>query len=384
MGPVKRSGRSWDRDAEATRAVPCGCPIGGYGENPPDRGGGVAGLTSEPSARPNLRQIAVLAGVSKSTVSNVLNNPDLVAQDTRQRVESAIAKLRYVPNGAARQLRAGTSQIVGCMLFDVSNPYFAGLVRGAEDRLAEAGMMMLMCSLDVEVAKQEHYLRTLEQHGVRGILVCPVSSDLTSLFQVQARGTPVVLIGRSTGQSDICAADVDDRLGGQLAAGHLLDLGHRELVYVVGEGLTNDRRREGVRDAVARVGGGSHTLTEITIPCRAEEEQIDAAVERIVQLAPRPTAVMCFNDHTAVSVLHGLQRRGINVPRDISLVGYDDLPFAAVLSPPLTTVRQPRYELGKAATELLLSEWTPDHRHQQIWFEPELVVRSSTAPPPKA
>jgi LacI family transcriptional regulator len=332
-----------------------------------------------PSSRANLGRIAEVAGVSKSTVSNVLNNPDVVADSTRARVQDAMAELGYVRNGAARQLRAGTSRIAGCMLFDVSNPYYAELARGAEDRLAEADLMMLMCSVDVEVGKQEHYLRLLEEQGVRGILICPVGGDLTSVLQVQARGTSVVVIGRSTGGRELCAADVDDRLGGRLAAKHLLDLGHRELVYLAGEGLSIDRRRRGVREAVATAA--NRRLTEITVPRRADQFQIDAAVERIAELRPRPTGVICFNDHTAVPVLQGLQRRGIAVPRDISLVGYDDLPFAAVLSPPLTTVRRPRYELGRAATVLLLSEFEPDHEHREILFEPELVVRASTAPP---
>lgn len=331
-------------------------------------------------ARPNVRQIAVVAGVSKSTVSNVLNNPDVVAAPTRQRVEHAMQRLGYVPNGAARQLRNGQSRIVGCMLLDVSNPYFAGVARGAEDRLAEAGMMMLLCSTDVEPARQEHYLRMLEEHGVRGILAHPIGPDLSQLGRVNDRGTPVVLMGRPAAGLDLCTVDLDDALGGRLAAEHVLGLGHRRMVYLCGDGLDVDRRRQAVRQAARQAGPGVE-LTEIVVPPRADVAQMDAAVERILALRPAPTAVVCFNDHAAVAVLHGLQRRHISVPEQISLVGYDDLPSSAVLSPALTTVRQPRYEFGRAAAELLLAEDRPEHRHQELRFEPELVVRDSTAPP---
>ncbi len=326
-----------------------------------------------------MRQIAVIAGVSKSTVSNVLTNPQVVAEATRLRVERAMEQLGYVPNGAARQLRGGPRQIAGCMLIDVSNPYFAEVARGAEDRLAEAGMMMFLCSTDVELSRQEHYLRMLEEQGVRGVLVWPLDLDLTPLVQVQRRGTPLILMGRSGEGLDMCTVDVDDGEGGRLAAEHVIALGHRRLVYVCGAGLTLDRRRQELRRTAETAVPSVH-LTEIEIPPRADVTQIDDAVETLVSLEPRPTAVLCFNDQTAVSVLHALRRRGIRVPDDISLVGYDDLPFAAVLSPPLTTIRQPGYELGRVAAEQLLAEGSPDHRHQGTRFPVELVVRASTSP----
>jgi LacI family transcriptional regulator len=330
--------------------------------------------------RPNLYQIATVARVSKSTVSNVLNQPQLVAEETRLRVQQVMKELGYVPNGVARQLRGEPSQVAGCMVLDASNPYFADVARGAEDRFAEAGLVMLLCSTDVEVARQDTYLRMLEEDGVRGIVMYPVGVDLGPVLQVHRRGTPVVLLGRSEAGLPLCTVDVDDVLGGRLAAEHVLRLGHRRLVIVSGEGVVIDRRGQGVRDTV-QAFGGSVELTEIMVPARADEPHLEAAVDRILAMPERPTAVLCINDRTAGAMLHGLARRGVAVPDDISLVGYDDLPFASLLSPPLTTIRQPRYELGRVAAERLLSEWLPDHRHGQTRFEPELVVRDSTAPP---
>lgn len=331
--------------------------------------------------RASIRQVAAAAGVSTSTVSNVLNNPDLVSAGTRRRVEDAMAEVGYVRNSAARQLRGAPSAVVGCVLLDSANPFFAEVARGMEDRLAEAGCMPIVCSTDVSLAREERYLRSLEELGVRGVLVSPVGSRLDGAVGLARRGTPVVLVDHPRAGAPVCAVAVDGVRGGELAAGHLVSRGHGRIAFIrcAADLRTVDDRAEGIRRGLRTAGlAVSRALVEVRAPQPAGPDEADAAVDEVLAATPRPTAIICFNDMAAVGVLRGLRRHGLAVPEDVSLVGYDDVVFASQLSPALTTVRQPTHQLGRAAAELLLAEAEPGHRHQEIRFTPELVVRAST------
>jgi LacI family transcriptional regulator len=333
-----------------------------------------------------MREVARAAGVSVSTVANVLSRPSIVATETRRRVEEAIDSVGYVPNGPARQLRGLPSAIVGSITLDLSNPFYAEVNRGIEDRLVEEGCLILACSTDLRPAKEKRLLKLLEAQAVRGIIISPLGPDLAGLHEVGRRGTPLVLIDHPRGRLDLCAVAVDDVLGGQLAAEHVIALGHRRIAFL---GAAVDpgpviRRREGVREALTAAGlDPDDSLLDIRVGLRPPP-LVDAAalaVADILAADPPPTAVLCLNDTAALGLLDGLAAAGIRVPAEMSVVGYDDLPFARRLGPPLTTVRQPKYELGQAAAELLLDEARPDHSHREIRFQPTLVVRSSTAPP---
>jgi len=341
------------------------------------------GESAQRARRASIRQVAAAAGVSTSTVSNVLNNPDIVATDTRRRVEDAMSEVGYVRNGAARQLRGAPSTIAGCLLLDTANPFFAEVSRGIEDRLTEAGCLLIVGSTDVRVAQENNYLRMMEELGVRGILVNPASSRLDQLVRLSARGTPVVLVDHPQAGADLCAVAVDDVHGGGVAADHLLALGHRRIAFLSGRaGVRSLRdRREGVRRAMTKAGlDVSSALVDIPVPEPCTVEVADAVVDQVLAVSPRPTAVICFNDVVALGQLRGLRRHGIAVPEQMSVIGYDDVQFAEQLSPALTTIRQPKYQLGRAAADLLLAENLPGHLHQEIRFTPELVVRASTAP----
>ncbi|MFL6118007.1 substrate-binding domain-containing protein [Actinophytocola sp.] len=178
---------------------------------------------------------------------------------------------------------------------------------------------------------------------------------------------------------------VDDLLGGSLAGEHLLSLGHRRIAYLgsVVDTTPVARRRAGVRQTLADVGlDPDEALLDVRIPVNPSLADSADAVRRILTAVPRPTAVVCLNDTAALAVLRELEVAGVRVPANMSVVGYDDLPFTALLSPPLTTVAQPTYRLGYAAADLLLDEARTDHTHREILFQPSLVVRSSTAAPP--
>jgi LacI family transcriptional regulator len=345
--------------------------VGGAGDRPPRRAG--------------IRQVAAVAGVSESTVSNVLNNPHVVTVSTRQRVERAMSEVGFVRNRAAGLLRGAISTVVGCVVLDAGNLYYAEVARGIEDRLAEAGCMHLLCSSDVRPEREARYLRAFEEHGVRGVIVSPVGADTGALAQLSRRGVPVVLLDHPQDGADLCAVTVDNVAGGRAATAHLLALGHRRIAFLRGATTiaTIRQRRAGAELACRDVGlDPGRVLADVPLSDQSAGADGGPAVARLLTLRPAPTAVLCFNDASAVGLLRGLRAAGVPVPERMSVIGYDDVHFASELSPPLTTVRQPKYELGRAAAHLMLSESDAGHRHQEIRFGPELIVRRSTAAAP--
>ena len=337
--------------------------------------------------RAGMQEVALAAGVSVSTVANVLSRPGIVATDTRRRVEEAIQEVGYVPSGPARQLRGRPSPIVGSIILDLANPFYAELNRGIEDRLAETGCLLLACSTDLQVDKERELLRLLEEQAVRGIIISPTSLDIRPLLELSRRGTPVVLVDHPRNGLELCAVAVDHVLGGRLAAEHLAALGHRRIGFLTGAADPSSvvGRRQGLREGLAAAGlDPDQALLEIRVSLQSPKpmEATAAAVEHLLTATPRATGVVCVNDAAALAVLQVLDEAGLRAPDDLSVVGYDDLQFAARLSPSLTTVSQPKRELGVSAADLLLDEARPGHVHQELWFEPTLAVRASTGPCP--
>jgi LacI family transcriptional regulator len=332
-----------------------------------------------------MREVARAAGVSVSTVANVLSRPAIVAPETRRRVQEAMRRVGYVRSGPARMLRGVPSPIVGTVLLDLANPFYAQVNRGIEDRLADQGCLVLAGSTDLDAAKERWLLGLLEEQAVRGVIIAPIDPDLTGLLELRRRGTPVVLVDHPRGRADLCAVAVDHTLGGCLAAEHLLALGHRRMAYLlIGsvDAAAVKRRRAGVRQALAAAGlDPEEWLLDVRMSVDAPGG-VTTAIEQILTSVPRPTAVICLNDIAALEVLRGLEAAGIRVPEEMSVVGYDDLPFAVQLSPSLTTVAQPTYQLGHAAADLLLDEARGEHTHREILFQPSLLTRSSTTVPP--
>ncbi|WP_432976937.1 LacI family DNA-binding transcriptional regulator [Dactylosporangium sp. CA-233914] len=324
--------------------------------------------------RRGMREVASAAGVSVSTVANVLNNPAVVAEGTRRRVEAAMDSVGFVRSGPARQLRGLPSRLVGSVTLDQANPFYAELNRGIEDHLDDAGCMLLTCSTDLRADKELRLLRLLEEQSPRGVIITPTGEEPQRLTAVVARGTPVVLLDARQNSLDLCAVAVDHVLGGRLAGEHLVRLGHRRVAFVTaGPDIEPVRQRhDGLRQAL----GGPPV--EVRLAAAGFAEGTDAAVRALVEAADPPTAAVCVNDVVAVALIRGLQARGLRVPEDLSVVGYDDLPFAAHVRPALTTVRRPIRELGRIAAELLLDESAAGHRHRELVFAPELVTRATT------
>ncbi|WP_410808895.1 LacI family DNA-binding transcriptional regulator [Micromonospora sp. 067-2] len=331
----------------------------------------------------SIKDVASRAGVSVGTVSNVLNRPNLVSEMTRSRVRAAINELGFVPNDAARHLRRGRGRTLGLVVLDVANPFFTDIAKGVDDTTGPAGMAVIFCNSNGDIAREGRYLDLLEEQRVQGVLITPVGDDNARLDRLRSRGILVVVLDRPAPSRDFCSVSVDDRLGGELAVRHLVEAGHEQIAFVGGPWRleqVSDRYHGGVK-ALEEAGLGADNLRRLDTPSPTVAAGRDA-VSRILGLprSARPTAIFCANDLLALGVLQGLTRQQIRVPDDIALVGYDDIEFAAAAAVPLTSVRQPRQQLGRSAAELILDEANnPDgHQHRQVVFEPELVVRESS------
>ena len=330
----------------------------------------------------SIGQVAKHAGVSVGTVSNVLNRPELVAPETRERVLRSIETLDFVRNESARALRAGQSRTIGLVVLDVANPFFTDVARGVETVADENNMVVTLCNSAEDTLREDRHLQHLQEQRVRGVLITPVVETSPRLDPIVARGIPVVLVDRGSGQPNRCSVAVDDKLGGRLAASHLVEQGHRRLAYVGGPMSIRQvsDRHEGALAAI-ETARGRPQLRVVEQPSlsieggRAAGEELAALTER-----RRPTAVFCANDLLALGLLQELIRQGLRVPRDVAIVGYDDIVYAGGAAIPLSSVRQPRDQLGRAAAELLIEEINSggSHRHRQVVFEPELIVRDSS------
>lgn len=318
------------------------------------------------------------AGVSVGTVSNVLNRPNLVAEATRERVQAVIGELGFVRNESARQLRQGRSRTLGVVLESVDNPYFTDIARGAEAAMNTDGFDALWCTSDGSADKEQRCLDFLEEQLVSGVLIAPVGLDPRRIAELRDRGFAVVLLDRRS--ENVCSVRVDHMAGGEIAMRHLLSGEHGRLVFVTGPlwaGPIQDRYA-GAMGAARGAGLGEDALStivhhEMTLTAGKE------AAERLLAMDPLPTGVFCANDLLAVGLVNELLRRGVKVPREIRVVGYDDIEIASTAVVPLTTVHQPRRELGWTAAELALAEAseTEDHEHRQLVLSPTLVVRES-------
>ena len=333
-------------------------------------------------ARLTIRDVAERAEVSLGTVSNVLNKPELVAEDTRVRVLAAIEELGFVRNNAARQLRGIKSAAIALIVLDFDNPFFTEVARGVEHAAAEADHLVILASSGSVAAREDQALRMLEEQRVAGILMSPATSTPSPrLREIRSHGTPIVLLDRHRRRRDQCSVAVNDTSGGRQVGKHLLELGHTRI------GLINGRRslkpcaerRDGLFEVLAASGVEVDGRDEIEMDAMTIEAG-ETAMSALLQGNDPPTAVFCGNDLMALGAERAVLQRGLAIPGDVAIVGYDDIRYAATSLVPLTSVRNPAYELGYRAASLLIEETarSRDHRHQNVLLEPELVARAST------
>lgn len=331
--------------------------------------------------RLTIRDVAERAGVSVGTVSNALNRPDLVAEDTLERIRETIREIGFVRNAAARQLRGVRSHAIGLLVLDIDNPFFTEVARGVEAAAREVDHLVILCNSAGDRSRESKQLRLLEEQRVAGVLITPAGRQASKLHQqIRTRGTPLVLLDRRSARRDCCSVAVDDVKGGELAGEHLASIGHTEIALINGPEEISQcvDRRLGFLAALERRSLKLAEACDIEVPELTIAAGVSAA-EALLARRNLPTAVFCANDLLALGAERALIAAGLRVPDDIAIVGYDDVAFAGLAFVPLTSVRQPAYELGYRAAQLLLDEASrQSHLHQHVLFTPELVVRQST------
>ena len=332
-----------------------------------------------PQGRLTSRDIAAAAGVSQATVSNVLNRPDVVAAETRDRVHAVMRRLNFVVNDSARSLRAGRSRTLGVIALDLTNPFWGEVTRGVSVAAAERGYTVLLGSSGESQTNEDQLLRTFEEHRVDGVLVSSIDADSPAIASLHGHGITVVLLDEFDVSGRHSSVSLDQARGARMLGAHLLEEGHRRIGFInVPHTVWWSRERlRGLSEAVIAVGRDpQEVLSEFTVPTMTTRVA-EPAVSELLRRHPDLTAIVCANDMIALGALKRLQDDGIRVPEDISVAGFDDSYFAELLSPALTTVRQQPYRLGHTAATLIIDA-DPSRPAQNIVFQPELIVRQST------
>ncbi|MDR5784899.1 LacI family DNA-binding transcriptional regulator [Caballeronia sp. LZ065] len=339
--------------------------------------------------RPRLSDVAALAGVSTATVSRALSNPDKVKGGTRDRILQAIAQLGYVPDGAARALASGRARMVGAIVPTLDNAIFARAVQGLQSTLANAGYQLLISAHEYSLASETEATRALLERAVDALVLVGAEHAHETWEMVRASRIPVLITWtNAAAASEILTTTApligfDNRLIGTLAAEHLLSLGHRTFGMISGMTRQNDRARHrlnGFRTALADAGVRLPEANVIEQPFGFDGGR--AGLKHLMQLRPRPTAVFCGNDVLALGALFEAQSLEISVPDALSIVGCDNLPISSQITPGLSTVLLPTYELGQRAA-LGLLEWLSTERPPaDVCLPIELVVRGTSGPAP--
>lgn len=332
-----------------------------------------------------IADVAREAGVSLATVSRVVNDKaEGVGAATRRRVKEVIARLGYEPCGVARGLATGKSRTVGLVVPDIADPFYPLIIKGAEEALRDLGYGTFLCESDRDMAKEKAHLRILVEKRVDGVILDSTESDCGSQLEVlERRGIPYVLLDRMM-EARPSAPGVysDNHEGGVLATSHLLDRGARRICFVGGPSeIALSRLREaGMADACRARGLDPATVV------RTSGDFSVASGERAIEPllggsggSPPFDAVFAASDRMAIGAMRALRRRGLRVPEDVQVVGFDDIELAALVEPPLTTVAQPSFEMGRRSAELLLRLIDGRRpRKRSILLEPALVIRGTT------
>lgn len=327
-----------------------------------------------------IQEVARHAGVSAATVSNFFNWPDRLSAPMAERVRVAVDELGFVPNMSARQLRTARSGMVGLSVINASNPFFAEIVVAVEQAAVEKNLSVMVGSTHESPQQQRQYLRMFEQFRFEGIILTPFDDSLQQAHEVAARGTPVVLVDRTDDDGLLPSVGTDHEAGGYLAGRHLIEQGCQRLCFVSGPRRVQQmvRRLRGYERAIEEAGGVSLEVLEFA------DLDVDLGREAGRQIAERspldrPDGVLGGNDMQAIGIVAELVDRGVDVPGEVAVIGYDDIVFAATTARPLTSIRQSTREIGDAAAQLLFDRMrSPGQPVRQHLFQPELKVRAST------
>ncbi|OGV68042.1 MAG: hypothetical protein A2283_10520 [Lentisphaerae bacterium RIFOXYA12_FULL_48_11] len=337
------------------------------------------------SKKINQREIAHELGVSQSLVSKILSGRKEASPETTEKILKVAKRQGYRPNMLVRGLQTGETKTVGVII--PANTFLSEVVHGIHDALDRAGYAMILVWNTENIAEPDsktelQYIHRLVDRRVDGVILRPTHDDATDMYfsEIAERGIPLVVVDRLLARTKYDFAGTDDIAGAEMAARHLLDLGHRRLGQLAGPSSvsTSRDRRIGFEKAIAEFGQGATCRTIEAV----DFQNVEKDITELLLSKPRPTAVFGANDHTAKEIYQVAARLGLRIPQDLSVVGFADLNFAAWMFPPLTTVRQDPYGIGEAAANLVLARCrgkVNSAKQETIRLTPELVIRESTA-----
>ena len=333
-----------------------------------------------------IKDIARIAGVSHTTVSRALRNHPAIAPDTVKRIRLIAREQGYLVSAAARSLKTSRSQTIGIILSYLDDPFFSTVLEGVEETVQPHGYSLIVAASHHSVEREQAVVKAMMEQRADGVILCAPPFRVEHSRQLEGGGLPLVVVNNQGKDDYRFAVDHEDYQGARQVARYLVELGHRRIAYLGNAqgGRTNLNRQAGVAAALAEVGLELPAERIFAGPDGRPEGGY-AGARIFLALAERPTAILCFNDLMAVGLMRGLQEAGLIIPRDCSVTGFDNIPLAAYLNPPLTTYDQPRYAMGVEAARLMLSLLAagPDEpalQPQHRTLQGQLVVRASTAP----
>jgi LacI family transcriptional regulator len=325
-----------------------------------------------------MKEIARKVGVSTNTVSRAISNKPDISHETRRRILEAAKSLGY-PYGRPRAARSKSSRIVGLIVADNSNPFFSRVVKGAEDAASRSGYHLILCNTDEDYQREKEEVELLLERKVDGILITPSQAKREDIARLAGTGTPFVLVGRHFAGMEADFVIADDRGGARLAVEHLLRLGHRHILFINAPDYISSavERKAGLEDAFE--GAGLTLSPDLSRVCAPKQDSAYNLMKAILVEGARFSAVFAFSDLVALGVLQALREARRRVPQDASLVGFDDIEFAAFIDPALTTVRSDRYKLGFESAVMLIERIEGSRQARHVVLPTDLVVRGSTA-----
>ncbi len=333
---------------------------------------------SVPGAAPTIKHVAAAAGVSTATVSRVLSGLAGVRDGVRERVHEVVRTLGYQPNRVARSLRVRTTRTIGVIIPDIENPFFTRVVRGIEEVLQSAEYSLLLANSNESPARERINLATLQAEGVAGVIFTATERERLDSSDLAGPQLPMVAVSRVLPGLKVDTVTVGNAEGARAAVAHLIGLGHRRIGLISGP--------TGISTARDRQAGYEKALQEAGLPLDRDLIQYAdfrqdggyTAMQQLLQMGVPPSGVFVGSNLMTLGALQAIQERGLDIPGQIAIVGFDDMPWAASLRPPLTAVAQPAYEVGTAAARLLLERLRePDRPIRHIVLETRLVVRAS-------
>ncbi|MGB1286485.1 MAG: LacI family DNA-binding transcriptional regulator [Aggregatilineales bacterium] len=330
-----------------------------------------------------IQEVAKEAGVSTATVSRVINKTGGVSDKLEKRVRDAMKDLNYHPSSLARNLKRQRSMVVGVMVPMLEHPTYGQMAAAIERKLFDAGYHALICSSEDDEERERAYLEMLLRQRVEGIIINSAARDTTHIRELADYGIPIILFDRILDGVAFNQVFCDNSMGGYIGIEHLIKLGHRRIGVVAAPSHPEPilRRIRGTQEALADYGIDLDPDLLITRDTQLFNAGYEAG-RHLLQLDPRPTAIFALTDVTAVGVMHAAAEMNLRIPEDLSIVGYDNIPIASYILPPLTTVNQPIIEMGETAVDVLFKHIeSPELEPEKTVLRTNLVVRQSTAAP---